>query len=177
MQHFLVQILPLLPSHSACEAHQLGFKSEPPSATLNGKLASHAGSLGDSQQRRFTPSCTLCPRSSVARFAGSEQAEALQSGLDDAVDRMRALATNRGDSKRRSKQDRARLKGSFRELCNAVEVRGAGAAGPEGSTCYGCIAVEGRPPGGNAASRRTTRFHLKASFECNTMRDGCLYAR
>eukprot|EP00891_Asterochloris_glomerata_P006389 jgi/Astpho2/6389/Aster-x0727 len=53
--------------------------------------------------------------------AGSEQAEALQSGLDDAVDRMRALATNRGDPKRRSKQDRARLKGSFRELCSAVE--------------------------------------------------------
>lgn len=62
----------------------------------------------------------------VARAAGSEQAEALQSGLDDAVDRMRALATNRGDPKRRSKQDRARLTGSFRELCSAVEVRGAG---------------------------------------------------
>ena len=89
-----------------------------------------------------TFSCS--PSSSVARLAGSEQAEALQSGLDDAVDRMRALATNRGDTKRRSKQDRARLKGSFRELCNAVEVRGARVTGPEGSTCVGCITVGGR---------------------------------
>ena len=105
------------------------------------------------------------PCGTVARLAGSEQAEALQSGLDDAVDRMRALATNRGDSKRRSKQDRARLKGSFRELCNAVEVRDMGLTGVEGSPYNGRVAVEEKPSGGNAASRRTARVRLKARLK------------
>ena len=109
-----------------------------------------------------TSSVSHGPRSGVACFAGSEQAEALQSGLDDAVDRMRALATNRGAAKRRSKRARARLKGSFGELCNAVEERNAGATGPEGPACDGCIAVEGMPSSASAASRRTTRAYLKA---------------
>ena len=98
----------------------------------------------------------------VARAAGSEQAEALQSGLDDAVDRMRALATNRGDPKRRSKQDRARLKGSFRELCSAVEVRGAGTTGPEGCTCLRWLrCCGGEASSADAASRGTACIRLK----------------
>jgi hypothetical protein len=42
--------------------------------------------------------------------------------LEQITDRMRDLAKNRGDSTRRSRRDRASLKGTFRELCNVVEV-------------------------------------------------------
>jgi hypothetical protein len=43
------------------------------------------------------------------------------STLDDIVDRMRDLATNKGDPTRRSKKERAEQKGTFRELMNVVE--------------------------------------------------------
>ena len=43
-------------------------------------------------------------------------------GLHEVVQRMRHLATNRGDAARRSKKDRSFLKSSFREHCKAVEV-------------------------------------------------------
>lgn len=51
-----------------------------------------------------------------------QQAEALSSGLDDVVTRMKDLAKNKGDVTRRSRRDRASLRGTFRELCNVVEV-------------------------------------------------------
>ena len=37
--------------------------------------------------------------------------------------RMKQLATNRGDAKRRSKKDRSSLKSTFRDLCSTLEVR------------------------------------------------------
>ena len=46
--------------------------------------------------------------------------------LEQITDRMRDLAKNRGDSTRRSRRDRASLKGTFRELCNVVEVSSPG---------------------------------------------------
>ena len=51
-----------------------------------------------------------------------QQAEAISSGLDDVVGRMKDLATNKGDSNRRSRKDRASSRSTFRELCNVVEV-------------------------------------------------------
>lgn len=36
--------------------------------------------------------------------------------------RMKELATNRGDTKRRSKKDRSSLKSTFRDLCSTLEV-------------------------------------------------------
>lgn len=51
-----------------------------------------------------------------------QQAEAISSGLDDVVGRMKDLAMNKGDKTRRSKKDRASLRSTFRELCNVVEV-------------------------------------------------------
>ena len=39
------------------------------------------------------------------------------------VARMKQLATNRGDAKRRSKKDRSSLKATFRDLCSTLEVR------------------------------------------------------
>ena len=36
--------------------------------------------------------------------------------------RMKDLATNRGDAKRRSKKDRSSLKSTFRDLCSTLEV-------------------------------------------------------
>jgi hypothetical protein len=47
------------------------------------------------------------------------------SGLDLVVDRMKDLASNRGDRQRRSKRERSALKGAFRELRGIMEV-GAG---------------------------------------------------
>jgi hypothetical protein len=47
------------------------------------------------------------------------------SGLDLVVDRMKDLASNRGDRQRRSKRERSALKGAFRELRGVMEV-GAG---------------------------------------------------
>lgn len=43
-------------------------------------------------------------------------------GMDDVVARMKDLATNRGDAKRRSKRDRSSLKSTFRDLCSTLEV-------------------------------------------------------
>ena len=48
--------------------------------------------------------------------------EGMPQRLEDIVARMQDLATNRGDETRRSKKDRASLKGTFRELCCIVEV-------------------------------------------------------
>ena len=44
-------------------------------------------------------------------------------GMEDVVARMKELATNRGDAKRRSKKDRSSLKSTFRDLCSTLEVR------------------------------------------------------
>lgn len=55
-----------------------------------------------------------------------QQAEAISSGLDDVVGRMKDLATNKGDSNRRSRKDRASSRSTFRELCSVVEVSLAG---------------------------------------------------
>ena len=43
-------------------------------------------------------------------------------GMEDVVARMKDLATNRGDAKRRSKKDRSSLKSTFRDLCSTLEV-------------------------------------------------------
>lgn len=43
--------------------------------------------------------------------------------LEDIVSRMKDLAKNRGDPSRRSRKERAAQRGTFRELCNIVEVR------------------------------------------------------
>lgn len=45
------------------------------------------------------------------------------SGLDDVMDRMKDLASNKGDlgGMRRSRRDRAALRGTFRELCSILE--------------------------------------------------------
>jgi hypothetical protein len=45
------------------------------------------------------------------------------SGLSEVVDRMRELATNRGDRTRRSRRDRASLRGAFREITAVIEAR------------------------------------------------------
>jgi hypothetical protein len=42
--------------------------------------------------------------------------------MEDVVARMKDLATNRGDAKRRSKKDRSALKSTFRDLCSTLEV-------------------------------------------------------
>jgi hypothetical protein len=42
-------------------------------------------------------------------------------GMEEVVARMRELATNRGDAQRRSRRERAQLRGAFRGLCSAVE--------------------------------------------------------
>ena len=44
-------------------------------------------------------------------------------GMEDVVARMKDLATNRGDAKRRSKKERSSLKSTFRDLCSTLEVR------------------------------------------------------
>jgi hypothetical protein len=51
------------------------------------------------------------------------------SGLDLVVDRMKDLASNKGDRQRRSKRERSVLKGAFRELRGVMEVGGAGSGG------------------------------------------------
>jgi hypothetical protein len=52
-------------------------------------------------------------------------------GLGDVVDRMKQLATNKGEVLRRSKRDKAALRGVFRELCGALQVGApCGCAGP-----------------------------------------------
>ncbi|KAI8467634.1 MAG: interferon-related developmental regulator family protein [Monoraphidium minutum] len=43
------------------------------------------------------------------------------SGLSEVVGRMRDLATNRGDRQRRSKRERAALRGAFRDITRAIE--------------------------------------------------------
>ncbi len=43
-------------------------------------------------------------------------------GMEEVVARMKDLATNRGDTLRRSKKSRASLRSTFRELCSSVEV-------------------------------------------------------
>lgn len=50
--------------------------------------------------------------------------------LEDIVSRMKDLAKNRGDASRRSRRERASQRGTFRELCNIVEV-----GGPPGAGC------------------------------------------
>ncbi|EIE23324.1 hypothetical protein COCSUDRAFT_63675 [Coccomyxa subellipsoidea C-169] len=42
-------------------------------------------------------------------------------GMEEVVARMKDLATNRGDTLRRSKKSRASLRSTFRELCSSVE--------------------------------------------------------
>lgn len=44
-----------------------------------------------------------------------------ESGLSQVVGRLRELATNRGDKQRRSKRDRASLRGAFRDVTRIVE--------------------------------------------------------
>ena len=51
-----------------------------------------------------------------------QQAEAISNGLDDVVNHMKELASNRGDKSRRSRKDRAATRSTFRDLCNVVEV-------------------------------------------------------
>lgn len=55
--------------------------------------------------------------------AATDAGMAQVSGLDEVVARMKDLASNRGDSLRRSKRDRSTLKGTFRDLVGMVEVR------------------------------------------------------
>ena len=52
------------------------------------------------------------------------------SNMDSVIQRMQALATNQGDTNRRSKRDRALMRGLFRRLCGAIEGQegGSGAA-------------------------------------------------
>ncbi len=50
----------------------------------------------------------------------STSGSSMAPGMEDIVLRMQALATNRGDSLRRSKRDRAHLTGTFRRLCRSV---------------------------------------------------------
>lgn len=51
--------------------------------------------------------------------------DATVSCLEDVVDRMRELATNKGgDKMRRNKRDKAAMKGIFRELSSVMEVSG-----------------------------------------------------
>jgi hypothetical protein len=45
-------------------------------------------------------------------------------GLEDVVDRMKELATNKGEKLRRSKRDKAATKSVFRELHGMLQVRG-----------------------------------------------------
>ena len=62
----------------------------------------------------------------MSRPGTPQQTEAAgpQPGMEEVVARMRDLATNRGDEPhRRSRRDRAQLRGVFRSLCSAVEVR------------------------------------------------------
>jgi len=59
-----------------------------------------------------------------AGSAGGGSEDSL-SGLSEVVGRMRDLATNRGDRQRRSKRDRASLRGAFREITRVIEVRGS----------------------------------------------------
>ena len=55
-------------------------------------------------------------------LASTCAAAKLSPGMEDVVARMKDLATNRGDAKRRSKRDRSSLKSTFRELCSTLEV-------------------------------------------------------
>jgi hypothetical protein len=64
------------------------------------------------------------------------------SGLDLVVDRMKDLASNKGDRQRRSKRERSVLKGAFRELRGVMEVSGDGVSqllfGVPSGIRYGC---------------------------------------
>ena len=55
-------------------------------------------------------------------LASTCTAAKLSPGMEDVVARMKDLATNRGDAKRRSKRDRSSLKSTFRDLCSTLEV-------------------------------------------------------
>jgi len=69
-----------------------------------------AAAAGKAPRRRDGDDMSLASCSSV-------------SGLDLVVDRMKDLASNRGDRQRRSKRERSALKGAFRELRSVMEVR------------------------------------------------------
>jgi hypothetical protein len=67
-------------------------------------------------------------------------------GLGDVVDRMKQLATNKGEVLRRSKRDKAALRGVFRELCGALQVGlwvwvWLWVGGSRDSTAWGLMAV------------------------------------
>lgn len=53
--------------------------------------------------------------------ASAVSGDTSMSGLDDALDRMKDLASNKGDKLRRSKREKATLRSAFRELCGIVE--------------------------------------------------------
>ncbi|KAF8064543.1 PSL5 [Scenedesmus sp. PABB004] len=72
-----------------------------------GVLPAAAGAAG-AQARRGGDAMSLASASSV-------------SGLDMVIDRVRDLAANRGDRARRSRRDRAALRGTFRELRSVME--------------------------------------------------------
>lgn len=63
------------------------------------------------------------PRRAPQPSGKNRRNEAISSGLDEVVGRMKDLAVNKGDKSRRSRKDRASLRSTFRELCNVVEVR------------------------------------------------------
>ena len=65
-----------------------------------------------------------CDLASLPESAPAEDdPDGMPARLEDIVSRMQDLAKNRGDDTRRSKKDRASLRGTFRELCCIVEVR------------------------------------------------------
>lgn len=72
-----------------------------------------AAAAGKAPRRRDGDDMSLASCSSV-------------SGLDLVVDRMKDLASNRGDRQRRSKRERSALKGAFRELRSVMEVSTGG---------------------------------------------------
>lgn len=67
--------------------------------------------------------CDLASLPQSAPAADADDEEGMPQRLEDIVARMQDLARNRGDDTRRSKKDRASLRGTFRELCSIVEVR------------------------------------------------------
>jgi hypothetical protein len=115
------------PQQQQPELQQQGSDLSPAGPLLNGSSseggvpapltpAAVAAAAGRPPRRRDGDDMSLASCSSV-------------SGLDLVVDRMKDLASNRGDRQRRSKRERSVLKGTFRELRSVMEVGGMGFVG------------------------------------------------
>lgn len=62
------------------------------------------------------------PAAEAANGGSTGAAGGAHAEMDDVVQRMKELATHRGDEQRRNRRDRAALKSTFRELITTVEV-------------------------------------------------------